>query len=87
MIYIFTTIPVSTVFFLISIGDSRQKSLRALLSVSLSHTHTHTHTQKCNLSYFPYIAYTVRLNAIQNIRVQNDKNHLFCLHNTKNMAE
>ena len=51
------------------------------LSVSLSLTHTHTY--KCNLSYFPYITHNVRSNAIQNIRVQNDKNH----HNTKNTAK
>ena len=76
-----TTIPVSAVFFLLfSIGG---KKVYEPFSLSLSHTHTHTHTYKCNLSYFPYITYNVRLNAIQNIRVQHDKNH----HNTKNTAK
>ena len=53
--------------FLFSIDDRRQKSYEPFslsLSLSLSHTHLHTH----NLSYFPYITYNVRLNAIQNIR-------------------
>ena len=77
-------------FFLFSIGGKKvyepfslSLSLSVSLSLSLSFSHTHTHTYKCNLSYFPYITYNVRLNAIQNIRVQNDKNH----HNTKNTAK
>ena len=78
VIYMFTTIPVLAVFFFFFFFFLFSKSLRALLS--LSHTHKH---HKCNLSYFPYITYNVRLNIIQNIRVQNDKNH----RNTKNMAK
>ena len=77
-----TTIPVSAQFFLFSIGGKKvYEPLSLSLSLSLSHTHTH----KCNLSYFHIlpVTYNVRLNAIQNIRVQNDKNH----HNTKNMAK
>ena len=50
-----TTIPVSAVFFFIF--DRRQKSLRALLS--LSHTHTHTHAS-ATFHIFPYITYNVR---------------------------
>ena len=61
-----TTIPVSAVFFFIF--DRRQKSLRALLS--LSHTHTHTHTQVQPFIFFHILPIMSDLNAIQNIRVQ-----------------
>ena len=48
----FTTIPVSAVFFLFSIGGKKVYEPFSLsLSLSLSHTQTH----KCNLSYFLYI--------------------------------
>ena len=47
-------------------------------SISLSHIHTHT------TFHIYHIIYNVRLNEIQP-RVQNEKNHLFCLRNNKNV--
>ena len=83
VIYIFTTIPVSAEFCFRQAAKTipPPPTHTHTLSFSLSHLHTH------NIAfYICHITYNVRLNEIQP-RVQNEKNHLFCLHNTKNTAE